>query len=160
MYIILKRFFSYSAFQNIPYIFLEYSVNSVFQYIPYIQYFRIFHLFRHSVSPSVHHSFPYSHPRVGKRSTYCLQTNFRLPRLSQPPRRRPLGFVCHSPWGRNECVTNEPQRTSAGRLRLSYIRNHQTLSCQECHNPKWRMIRERPRHELVLVAVAVIFSGS
>ena len=31
---------------------------------------------------------------------------------------RPLGFVCHafSPWGRNECVTNEPQRTSAGRL--------------------------------------------
>ena len=32
---------------------------------------------------------------------------------SQPPRRRPLGFVCHafiSP------VTNEPQRTSAGRL--------------------------------------------
>ena len=38
---------------------------------------------------------------------------------SQPPHRRPLGFVCHafiSPWGRNECVTNEPQRTSAGRL--------------------------------------------
>ena len=30
-------------------------------------------------------------------------------------------FVTHSflpngPWGRNECVTNEPQRTSAGRL--------------------------------------------
>ena len=24
-------------------------------------------------------------------------------------------FVTH-PWGRNECVTNEPQRTSAGRL--------------------------------------------
>ena len=22
------------------------------------------------------------------------------------------------PWGRNECVTNEPQRTSAGRLRF------------------------------------------
>ena len=22
----------------------------------------------------------------------------------------------HGPWGRNECVTNEPQRTSAGRL--------------------------------------------
>ena len=38
----------------------------------------------------------------------------------QPPRRRPLGFVCHAftygPWGRNECVTNELQRTSAGRL--------------------------------------------
>ena len=33
------------------------------------------------------------------------------------PRRRPLGFVCHAfISGRNECVTNEPQRTSAGRL--------------------------------------------
>ena len=33
------------------------------------------------------------------------------------------GFVCHafSPWGRNECVTNEPQRTSAGRLSASFI---------------------------------------
>ena len=34
-------------------------------------------------------------------------------------------FVTHSflplsaPWGRNECVTNDPQRTSAGRLRFS-----------------------------------------
>ena len=40
--------------------------------------------------------------------------------MTQPPRRHPLGFVCHAfispPWGRNECVTNEPQRTSAGRL--------------------------------------------
>ena len=25
-------------------------------------------------------------------------------------------FVCHAFIGRNECVTNEPQRTSAGRL--------------------------------------------
>ena len=25
-------------------------------------------------------------------------------------------FVTHSLWGRNECVTNEPQRTSAARL--------------------------------------------
>ena len=25
-------------------------------------------------------------------------------------------FLTHAPWGRNECVTNEPQRTSAGRL--------------------------------------------
>ena len=25
-------------------------------------------------------------------------------------------FLPHGPWGRNECVTNEPQRTSAGRL--------------------------------------------
>ena len=42
-------------------------------------------------------------------------------RVDQPLRGRPLGFVCHafiSPWGRNECVTNEPQRTSAGRLRV------------------------------------------
>ena len=25
-------------------------------------------------------------------------------------------FLPYGPWGRNECVTNEPQRTSAGRL--------------------------------------------
>ena len=25
-------------------------------------------------------------------------------------------FLPHGPWGRNECVTNEPQRMSAGRL--------------------------------------------
>ena len=25
-------------------------------------------------------------------------------------------FLPHGPWGRNECVTNEPQRTSAGRV--------------------------------------------
>ena len=25
-------------------------------------------------------------------------------------------FLPHGPWGRNECLTNEPQRTSAGRL--------------------------------------------
>ena len=34
-------------------------------------------------------------------------------------------FVSHAfllPWGRNECVTNEPQRTSAGRLALFLIR--------------------------------------
>ena len=42
-------------------------------------------------------------------------------------RTRPLGFVCHafiSPprkWNAwNECVTNEPQRTSAGRLSQSF----------------------------------------
>ena len=28
-----------------------------------------------------------------------------------------MGFVCHAFISRNECVTNEPQRTSAGRLR-------------------------------------------
>ena len=30
----------------------------------------------------------------------------------------PADVLCHAfiPWGRNECVTNEPQRTSAGRL--------------------------------------------
>ena len=27
----------------------------------------------------------------------------------------------YSPWGRNECVTNEPQRTSAGRLVLHLV---------------------------------------
>ena len=25
-------------------------------------------------------------------------------------------FLPHGPWGRNECVTNKPQRTSVGRL--------------------------------------------
>ena len=30
-------------------------------------------------------------------------------------------FLPHGPWGRNECVTNEPQRTSAGRLNLSWL---------------------------------------
>ena len=33
-------------------------------------------------------------------------------------------FITHSflpPWGKNECVTNEPQRTSAGRLERVYI---------------------------------------
>ena len=30
-------------------------------------------------------------------------------------------FLPHGPWGRNECVTNEPQRTSAGRLLLSWL---------------------------------------
>ena len=30
-------------------------------------------------------------------------------------------FLPHRPWGRNECVTNEPQRTSAGRLHLSWL---------------------------------------
>ena len=30
-------------------------------------------------------------------------------------------FLPHGPWGRNECVTNEPQRTSAGRLHLSWL---------------------------------------
>ena len=29
----------------------------------------------------------------------------------------------HGPWGRNECVTNEPQRTSAGRLYSLEIEN-------------------------------------
>ena len=59
MYILFKRFFSYSGFQNIPYIpsfVLEYSVNSVFQYLPYcILYFRIFRVFRYYV-PSVRQS--------------------------------------------------------------------------------------------------------
>ena len=38
----------------------------------------------------------------------------RTPFGGQPPRRRPLGFVrIHfSPWGRNECVTNENSRHS------------------------------------------------
>ena len=39
-------------------------------------------------------------------------------RLASP--QTSFGFVCHAfispPWTRNECVTNEPQRTSAGRL--------------------------------------------
>ena len=41
-------------------------------------------------------------------------------KLLKPPCRRPLRFVRHAfiPWGRNECVTNEPQRTSEGRLKL------------------------------------------
>ena len=30
-------------------------------------------------------------------------------------------FLPHGPWGRNECATNEPQRTSAGRLHLSWL---------------------------------------
>ena len=30
-------------------------------------------------------------------------------------------FLPHGPWGRNECVTNESQRTSAGRLHLSWL---------------------------------------
>ena len=39
--------------------------------------------------------------------------------FGKPPRIRPLGFVCHafiSPPRTNVCVTNEPQRTSAGTL--------------------------------------------
>ena len=41
-----------------------------------------------------------------------LQTSFgvHLSRIHFSPTERP--------WGRNECVTNEPQRTSAGRLLL------------------------------------------
>ena len=37
-------------------------------------------------------------------------------------------FVTHSflPWGRNECVTNEPQRTSAGRLIWAWLRFYLT----------------------------------
>ena len=40
------------------------------------------------------------------------------------------------PWGRNECVTNEPQRTSAGRLcfyGLTGIINHRFLTYQIVH---------------------------
>ena len=43
------------------------------------------------------------------------KAKWRKPFEVQPPRRRPLRFVCHA-FIRNECVTNEPQRTSAGRL--------------------------------------------
>ena len=39
----------------------------------------------------------------------------------QPPRRRPLGFVCHA--FISECVTNEPQRTSVGRLQNFQLYN-------------------------------------
>ena len=49
MYILFKRFFSYSAFQNIPCFVLDYSVNFVFQHIPYTPYFRIFRVFHHFV---------------------------------------------------------------------------------------------------------------
>ena len=47
------------------------------------------------------------------------------PHVAYPPRRRPLGLVCHafisSPVGRNECVTNEPQTNPKGRLRGGYM---------------------------------------
>ena len=35
-------------------------------------------------------------------------------------------FLPHGPWGRNECVTIEPQRTSAGRLNASVRENNPT----------------------------------
>ena len=39
-----------------------------------------------------------------------------------------LDFIYSSrTWGRNECVTNEPQRTSAGRLNFSRL--YEVLSC-------------------------------
>ena len=59
---------------------------------------------------------------------FCLQGGHWgevQPQASQAlaSRRRPLEFVRHAsflpngrPWGRNECVKNELQRTSAGRL--------------------------------------------
>ena len=33
-------------------------------------------------------------------------------------------FLPHGPWGRNECVAIEPQRTSAGRLNASVRENN------------------------------------
>ena len=39
----------------------------------------------------------------------------------------------HGPWSRNECVTNEPQRTSAGRLLLSWLLvNGKTFPVPSC----------------------------
>ena len=35
-------------------------------------------------------------------------------------------FLPHGPWGRNECVTNEPQRTSAGEASLRIACEQQT----------------------------------
>ena len=50
----------------------------------------------------------------------CLQLYQSIvSRVASPQTSFGDSFVTHSflpPWGRNECVTNEPQRTSAGRL--------------------------------------------
>ena len=35
--------------------------------------------------------------------------------------------LADGPWGRNECMTNEPQRTSAGRLHLAYSQAYSVL---------------------------------
>ena len=42
-------------------------------------------------------------------------------------------FLPHGPWGRNECVTNESQRKSAGRLHLSRLLvNGKTFLAPSC----------------------------
>ena len=58
------------------------------------------------------------------------------------------------PWGRNECVTNEPQRTSAGRLYWKLIEDTWNCSRKLRHvsfisfqyNAKYLKDSRRPRH--------------
>ena len=52
-------------------------------------------------------------------------------------------FLPHGPWGRNECVTNEPQRTSAERLeRLQRLTLFDSLSVQRHLKARSRMERK------------------
>ena len=55
------------------------------------------------------------------------------PKASFRVRSSRIHFSPRGPWGRNECVTNEPQRTSAGRLHLSWLLvNGKTFLAPSC----------------------------
>ena len=72
-----------------------------------------------------------------------------------------LGFVCHAfistnePQRRNECVTNEPQRTSAGRLRVTYNERFHIGNDVLPHAEKLNCVRQGRTH---IVRVLSFFS--